>query len=159
MGFDGLFFGRADYEDYQTRNRTKTMEMVWKASANLGKWMRALFPFEHYSGDRHLFTGEQSWLFTGILPHGYGAPDSFCFDYRCSDNPIMVSVWTQFYASCLILSIIQNDLIFENDCLHALTRSRMIIVVSISMYKNVFEVSFKLHMMRFVSNINPSRDF
>ncbi len=37
MGFDGLFFGRADYEDYQTRNRTKTMEMVWKASANLGK--------------------------------------------------------------------------------------------------------------------------
>jgi hypothetical protein len=37
MGFDGLFFGRADYEDYQTRNRTQTMEMVWKASANLGK--------------------------------------------------------------------------------------------------------------------------
>jgi len=37
MGFDGLFFGRADYEDYQTRNRTKTMEMVWKASANLGE--------------------------------------------------------------------------------------------------------------------------
>ncbi|UJR26763.1 hypothetical protein I4U23_008078 [Adineta vaga] len=68
MGFDGLFFGRADYEDYQTRNRTKTMEMVWKASANLG---------------------DQSWLFTGILPNGYGAPGSFCFDYRCSDNPIM----------------------------------------------------------------------
>ncbi|CAF0732780.1 unnamed protein product [Adineta ricciae] len=68
MGFDGLFFGRADYEDIQTRNRTKTREMVWKASANLG---------------------EQSWLFTGILPNGYGAPNSFCFDYRCSDNPIM----------------------------------------------------------------------
>lgn len=38
MGFDGLFFGRADYEDYQTRNRTKTMEMVWKASNNLGQY-------------------------------------------------------------------------------------------------------------------------
>jgi hypothetical protein len=37
MGFDGLFFGRADYEDIQNRNRTKTMEMVWKASANLGE--------------------------------------------------------------------------------------------------------------------------
>jgi hypothetical protein len=37
MGFDGMFFGRADYEDYDKRNRTKTMEMVWKASANLGK--------------------------------------------------------------------------------------------------------------------------
>ena len=38
MGFDGLFFGRADYQDRQTRNRTQTMEMVWKASANLGKY-------------------------------------------------------------------------------------------------------------------------
>ncbi len=37
MGFDGLFFGRADYEDIQKRNITQTMEMVWKASANLGE--------------------------------------------------------------------------------------------------------------------------
>jgi hypothetical protein len=37
MGFDGLFFARADYQDRQIRNRTKTMEMVWKASANLGE--------------------------------------------------------------------------------------------------------------------------
>ncbi|CAF3324143.1 unnamed protein product [Rotaria socialis] len=68
MGFDGLFFGRADYEDRATRNRTKTMEMVWKASANLNN---------------------KGWLFTGVLPNGYGAPSSFCFDYRCSDTPIM----------------------------------------------------------------------
>ncbi|CAF4367346.1 unnamed protein product, partial [Adineta steineri] len=38
MGFDGLFFGRADYEDIQARNRTKTKEMVWKGSANLGEF-------------------------------------------------------------------------------------------------------------------------
>ncbi|CAF1300509.1 unnamed protein product [Adineta steineri] len=68
MGFDGLFFGRADYEDYYTRNRTKTMEMVWKASANL----------DH-----------QGWLFTGVLPNGYGPPGSFCFDAFCADPPIM----------------------------------------------------------------------
>jgi len=37
MGFDGLFFGRADYQDRQTRNSTKTLQMVWKASANLGE--------------------------------------------------------------------------------------------------------------------------
>jgi hypothetical protein len=37
MGFDGLFFARADYQDRHTRNSTKTMEMVWKASANLGE--------------------------------------------------------------------------------------------------------------------------
>jgi alpha-mannosidase len=37
MGFDGLFFGRADYQDIEQRNATKTMEMIWKGSANLGK--------------------------------------------------------------------------------------------------------------------------
>ncbi|CAF3419135.1 unnamed protein product [Rotaria sp. Silwood1] len=68
MGFDGLFFGRADYDDYATRNRTKTMEMVWKASANLDR---------------------QSWLFTGVLPNGYGPPNSFCYDNFCDDAPIM----------------------------------------------------------------------
>ncbi|CAF3855565.1 unnamed protein product [Rotaria magnacalcarata] len=67
MGFDGLFFGRVDFQDYAIRNMTKTMEMIWKGSANLG---------------------EQSWLFTGILPRVYTAPASFCFDYRCRDEPI-----------------------------------------------------------------------
>lgn len=38
MGFDGLFVGRADYQDIQARNSTKTKEMVWKASANLGEF-------------------------------------------------------------------------------------------------------------------------
>jgi len=69
MGFDGLFFGRADYQDISTRNSTKTREMVWKASANLGS---------------------DAYLFTGILPNGYGPPDSFCYDIFCADPPIMV---------------------------------------------------------------------
>ncbi len=37
MGFDGMLFGRFDYQDYIQRNSTKNMEMVWKASANLGE--------------------------------------------------------------------------------------------------------------------------
>jgi len=37
MGFDGLFFGRADHNDMQQRRMTKTQEMIWKASANLGE--------------------------------------------------------------------------------------------------------------------------
>ena len=85
MGFDGLFFGRADYEDYRTRNRTKTMEMVWKASANLGK--------QGTKDDRRygcIVVDRQSWLFTGVLPNGYSPPSSFCFDYGCDDEPIMV---------------------------------------------------------------------
>ena len=36
MGYDGLFFGRLDYQDKDTRLKNKTMEMVWMASENLG---------------------------------------------------------------------------------------------------------------------------
>ena len=39
MGFDGLFFGRADYQDIAQRHATKTLEMIWKASANLGQYI------------------------------------------------------------------------------------------------------------------------
>ena len=37
MGFDGMLLGRADYQDKNQRKATKNMEMVWNASANLGK--------------------------------------------------------------------------------------------------------------------------
>jgi hypothetical protein len=37
MGFDAMLFRRADYEDMNQRLQTKTMEMVWKASDNLGE--------------------------------------------------------------------------------------------------------------------------
>ncbi|UJR06766.1 hypothetical protein I4U23_011053 [Adineta vaga] len=68
MGFDGLFFARLDYQDEDQRNQTKTMELVWKGSANLGR---------------------QSWLFTSILSNFYDPPDTFCFDQSCDDQPIM----------------------------------------------------------------------
>ncbi|CAF1191139.1 unnamed protein product [Rotaria sordida] len=68
MGFDGLFFGRIDYQDRLFRTPEKKLEMIWKGSANLDR---------------------QSWLFTGVLPHGYSAPLSFCYDIMCSDPPIM----------------------------------------------------------------------
>ncbi len=38
MGFDGLFFARLDYQDEDQRNKTKTMELIWKGSANLGEF-------------------------------------------------------------------------------------------------------------------------
>ena len=38
MGFDGVFFGRADYQDQIHRGETRTLEMIWKASANLGEY-------------------------------------------------------------------------------------------------------------------------
>ena len=38
MGFDGLFFGRLDFEDKNQRKSSKTMELMWNGSPNnLGK--------------------------------------------------------------------------------------------------------------------------
>lgn len=68
MGFNGLFFGRLDHDDKSTRWANKTMEMVWQGSQNLG---------------------ESAWIFTGVLPNGYGPPSGFCFDILCNDDPIM----------------------------------------------------------------------
>ena len=37
FGFDGLFFGRLDYQDKDARMKDKTMEMIWHGSPeNLG---------------------------------------------------------------------------------------------------------------------------
>nr|AYV99578.1 venom polypeptide [Dolopus genitalis] len=68
MGYDGLFFGRLDYQDKDKRLRTKTSEMIWRASANLGK---------------------TSDLFTGALYNQYQPPPGFCFDILCADEPII----------------------------------------------------------------------
>lgn len=37
MGFDGLFIGRLDYQDKQKRLMSKTPEMIWESSANMGE--------------------------------------------------------------------------------------------------------------------------
>lgn len=68
MGFEGLFFGRLDWQDKSERVKKKTMEMVWKASQSLG---------------------DSGSIFTGALYNGYGPPAGFCWDAFCSDEPIM----------------------------------------------------------------------
>jgi lysosomal alpha-mannosidase len=68
FGFDGLFLGRLDYQDYQYRSQTKTREFVWKPSSNLG---------------------DNFDMFTGILPNIYNPPPGFDFDekkFRRSNN-------------------------------------------------------------------------
>ena len=71
MGFDGFFFGRIDYADKHLRLNTSTMEMIWRGSQSLK---------------------EASDIFTGVLYNGYGAPKGFCFDAKCGDPPIQVSI-------------------------------------------------------------------
>ena len=69
LGMDGFFFARIDYDDKNRRLSDKTMEMVWQSSPSLGA-----------AGD----------IFTGVLYYFYGPPPGFCFDVRCSDQPIQV---------------------------------------------------------------------
>lgn len=73
MGYDGMFFGRLDYQDKSKRLLTKSAEMIWHGSANLG---------------------EKSDLFTGALYNNYGPPPGFCFDILCSDEPIIDNKWS-----------------------------------------------------------------
>ena len=37
MGYDGLLFGRLDYQDKELRLKNKKLEMIWRASPSLGK--------------------------------------------------------------------------------------------------------------------------
>ncbi|CAG7723264.1 unnamed protein product [Allacma fusca] len=68
MGFDGLFFGRLDYQDKFYRRVGKNMETIWSGSPNN--------------------LGKDSWLFSGALFNGYNPPDGYCFDIFCGDDPI-----------------------------------------------------------------------
>ncbi|CAH1119882.1 unnamed protein product [Phaedon cochleariae] len=68
LGFDGLLLGRIDYQDKNFRLATRTPEMVWRASQNLG---------------------EKSDIFTGVMYNTYSPPGGFCFDILCSDEPII----------------------------------------------------------------------
>ena len=69
FGFDGLFLGRVDYQDFETRGADKTREMLWQASDNLGK---------------------AAQIFTGILAYGYNPPPGFCFDVYCGVNNLLI---------------------------------------------------------------------
>ncbi|XP_052870890.1 lysosomal alpha-mannosidase-like, partial [Anopheles cruzii] len=67
MGYDGMFFGRLDYQDKEERMNHKRAEMIWQTSANL----------------------DDSDLFTGVHYNLYQAPAGFCFDILCSDEPFI----------------------------------------------------------------------
>ncbi|CRK86319.1 CLUMA_CG000160, isoform A [Clunio marinus] len=76
MGYDGLFFSRLDYQDKEKRQKEKTMEMIWKTNQDL----------------------DEADLFTGVLyQRFYNAPDYFCFDILCNDEPIIDDIHSTEY--------------------------------------------------------------
>lgn len=68
MGFDGMLFGRLDYQDKAQRLKDKSMEFIWEASSSLGN---------------------RANLFTGAMFNTYSPPPGFCFDVLCADEPVI----------------------------------------------------------------------
>ncbi|XP_029158276.1 lysosomal alpha-mannosidase isoform X1 [Nylanderia fulva] len=68
MGFDGMLFGRIDYQDKSKRLIDKSMEFIWKSSPSLG---------------------QRANLFTAAMYNTYSPPPGFCFDVLCQDDPII----------------------------------------------------------------------
>ncbi|XP_053621957.1 lysosomal alpha-mannosidase-like isoform X2 [Plodia interpunctella] len=68
MGFDGLFLGRVDYKEREAMMEEDRMEFMWRGSDVLGK---------------------MSDIMTHTLFNLYNAPDGFCFDFLCTDEPIV----------------------------------------------------------------------
>ncbi|UYV68491.1 MAN2B1 [Cordylochernes scorpioides] len=97
MYMDGLFLGRIDYQDKSTRKDNLTMEMLWKASSNLGKAENVFHVVRNTANMIHicfedkcdLCAGESSHLFTGVLPNSYSPPNGFNFDILSNDAPLM----------------------------------------------------------------------
>jgi hypothetical protein len=69
-GFDALYFGRIDYQDLAVRKETSECEGLWEPSSNLEN-------------------SEVFWGLTGSYGGNYGAPEGFCFDIFCNDEPLL----------------------------------------------------------------------
>jgi len=69
-GFNALYLGRIDYQDLENRWNTRNCEGIWDASENENE------------GDG-IF-----WGLTGSFGGNYGAPEGFCFDILCDDDPL-----------------------------------------------------------------------
>ncbi|KAJ7516921.1 hypothetical protein O6H91_21G004600 [Diphasiastrum complanatum] len=67
VGFDAVFFGRADYQDIAKRRIDRTMEFVWQGSRTLGSTAQIL---------------------GGVLNNLYVPPHGFEFDIASADPPI-----------------------------------------------------------------------
>ncbi|CAL1684554.1 unnamed protein product [Lasius platythorax] len=68
MGFDGMLFGRIDYQDKIKRLSEQSMEFIWESSPSLGK---------------------RANLFTTAMYNTYSPPPGFCFDVLCADDPMI----------------------------------------------------------------------
>ena len=81
MGFNGLFFARIDYQDKAKRLNESTCEMIWRPQTS---------------------TGAPAEIFTHVLYAHYSFPSGFCWDIRCSNDPVMDDPTLENYNAPLI---------------------------------------------------------
>lgn len=67
VGFDAVFFARADYQDVIQRRKNRTMEVIWRGSKSLGRTAQ---------------------IFAGVLANHYEPPDGFAFDFDSTNPPV-----------------------------------------------------------------------
>uniref|UniRef100_A0A1Y1KZL6 Alpha-mannosidase n=1 Tax=Photinus pyralis TaxID=7054 RepID=A0A1Y1KZL6_PHOPY len=75
MGYDAIFFARLDYRDKKKRLSTRTAEMLWRGSSNVG----------------------QPFLFTHAMFDHYSPPRGFKFDILSKDDPLVTDIRSSEY--------------------------------------------------------------
>lgn len=68
FGFDALYFGRIHYVDLLNRQNAAECEGLWSSAPD---------------------SSSVFWGLTGSYGGNYGAPDGFCFDVLCGDDPLV----------------------------------------------------------------------
>lgn len=69
-GFSGVFFARSDYDDMARRKDSRSLEGVWRASADI--------------------YGLTADTFVGNFPNHYNSPQGFNFEWGSNDPPVQV---------------------------------------------------------------------
>lgn len=70
MGFNALYFGRIHYVELENRQRGGECEGLWEST--VGGKKETVF-----------------WGLSGSFGGNYGAPEGFCFDVLCDDDPLV----------------------------------------------------------------------
>jgi alpha-mannosidase len=83
LGFDAMFFGRADYQDMKKRSNEKTLEHLWRGTGSSCSSSSS-------SSSSDDTTDSESTLFTGNFPSGnYGPPPGFWWEWTSSPDAII----------------------------------------------------------------------
>ena len=92
MGFDGLFFARADHRDKDQRKANKTLQMLWNGGIGDDLSKEHLFTgmFSHHYRLQMFITPTDHGLLQLIntFYQSFSEPAGFCFDVLCNDEPV-----------------------------------------------------------------------